>query len=138
MLEDDDDNEDGVNLSQTPQGDNKKEIKVEDKSKETKVETKAEFKLPMEEASDDWMLDDDVGVMLEDEDDKEEDVNISQTPLDKSKEMKDEDKSKVMKVENKSTEAKFETKAAFNLPMEEASEDWMLDDDVGVMLEDED
>merc|ERR1712080_62937 len=123
------DNEDGVNLSQTPQGDNKKE---------TKVETKAEFKLPMEEASDDWMLDDDVGVMLEDEDDKEEDVNISQTPLDKSKEMKDEDKSKVMKVENKSTEAKVETKAAFNLPMEEASEDWMLDDDVGVMLEDED
>merc|ERR1712226_1754820 len=81
----------------------------------------------MTEASEDWMLDDDIGIM----DDEDEETKKGETAP------------KELKVETKDAEtAQKETKAEpqkkpFALPMTEASEDWMLDDDVGIM-DDED
>jgi len=85
------------------------------------VQIKGDFGLPMTETSDDWMIDDDVGFM-EDDDEEELITEITQTA----------------KAETASKETKAEPeKKAFALPMTEASEDWMLDDEIGVM-DDED
>ena len=89
-----------------------------------KVAEKKTFSLPMDDDSDDWMIDDDVGEMIEED---EEDEN------EKAKEKSAESK-EVKKEESKEEGAK---KVAFSLPMDDNSDDWMCDDDVGAMIEDE-
>merc|ERR1712012_1099470 len=74
---------------------------------------KKPFGLPLDDASDDWMLDDDVGTMM---DEDEEEV----------------EKAPPAKVKNAVTEKK-----SFSLPLDDASDDWMIDDDVGAMIEEE-
>merc|ERR1712037_1077929 len=80
---------------------------------------KKAFSLPMDDDSDDWMLHDDVGTMIEDEEDESEKTKVSPEIVEKVVE----------------GDAK---KVAFSLPMDDNSDDWMLDDDVGAMIDDED
>ena len=90
-----------------------------------KVETKPTgIALPMSEAADDWMDDDFVGTM--DEDDEEE-------------EKKEGIKTSVKEpVKTETVPEKVETKpTGIALPMSEAAEDWMDDDFVGTMDEDD-
>merc|ERR1711953_191359 len=75
---------------------------------------KKPFGLPLDDASDDWMLDDDVGTMM------------------------DEDEEEVEKAPSAKVETAGIEKKSFSLPLDDASDDWMLDDDVGSMtMEDE-
>merc|ERR1719458_2427154 len=71
------------------------------------------------------MLDDDVGAMIDDED--EEDDSSSNTAREEEKSGKEEEKRIPDLAEKKS----------FALPLDDASDDWMLDDDLGAMVEDE-
>merc|ERR1712156_704135 len=83
-----------------------------------KVETagteKKSFSLPLDDASDDWMIDDDVGAMIEEEEDSEK-KEVSAP-------------SKAPQVEKKETvvEKKEAEKKSFSLPLDDASDDWML------------
>merc|ERR1719167_161490 len=71
---------------------------------------KKSFALPLDDASDDWMIDDDVGTMMEDEEEEEtENVQKDKEPS-----------SKEGKVETEVTEKK-----SFSLPLDDASDDWM-------------
>merc|ERR1712088_963842 len=95
-----------------------------EKAPPAKVETagteKKSFSLPLDDASDDWMLDDDVGTMIDEEEDSKEKKEDSAPP-------------KAPEAEKKEAEKK-----SFSLPLDDASDDWMLDDDVGTMtMEDE-
>merc|ERR1712107_961885 len=97
--------------------------KVESKEGDKKVV----FSLPMDDDSDDWMLDDDVGAMIDEEDEEES--------LDKSAnaESAKEANKKVEVQEPSNPEKKL-----FGLPLDDASDDWMLDDDVGTMMDEDD
>merc|ERR1712012_1152466 len=87
---------------------------------------KAVFSLPMDDDSDDWMLDDDVGAMI-DEEDEEESLN----KIANSESAKEANK----KVEVQ--EPSNPEKKPFGLPLDDASDDWMLDDDVGTMMDED-
>merc|ERR1719357_381873 len=87
---------------------------------------KAAFTLPMDDDSDDWMLDDDVGAMI-DEEDKEESPNKSAN-AESAKEA-----SKKVEVQEPSNPEK----KPFGLPLDDASDDWMIDDDVGTMMDED-
>merc|ERR1712107_73218 len=97
-------------------------------SGEVKEEVKASsgYKaLPMEDATDAWMLDDDVQMSLDD-DDEEEVSKIVES---------------VEKVTDEKTSSKEEEKPASgykSLPMNDASDAWMDDDDGGFVIIDED
>merc|ERR1712107_134955 len=96
--------------------------KVESKEGDKKVV----FSLPMDDDSDDWMLDDDVGAMIDEEDEEES--------LDKSANAESaKEANKKVEVQEPSTPEK----KPFSLPLDDASDDWMLDDDVGAMIEEE-
>ena len=120
----DDEDEEDVNSSNTAREEAvKKEIsgKKEEKRNQDLPEKKS-FALPLDDASDDWMIDDDVGTMIEDEEEEPENVQKEKEPS--------------------SEEARVETekvteKKSFSLPLDDASDDWMLDDDIGAMVEDE-
>merc|ERR1719167_1376416 len=85
---------------------------------ETAVTEKKSFSLPLDDASDDWMVDDDVGAMIEEDDDAEVVLEDKEVPPSSSK---------GSEVEKKS----------FSLPLDDASDDWMLDEDVGKMVEED-
>merc|ERR1712107_90556 len=87
---------------------------------------KAVFSLPMDDDSDDWMLDEDVGAMI-DEDDEEESPN----KIANSESAKEANK----KVEVQ--EPSNPEKKPFGLPLDDASDDWMIDDDVGTMMDED-
>merc|ERR1719278_787792 len=66
------------------------------------------------------MIDDDVGTMIEDEEEEPENVQKEKEPS--------------------SEEARVETekvteKKSFSLPLDDASDDWMLEEDMGTMVE---
>merc|ERR1719500_1503164 len=79
---------------------------------------KKSFSLPLDDASDDWMLDDDLGAMVEDE---------------------QEDPQVVLEVPSSSSSCSGSEvgKKSFSLPLDDASDDWMLEEDVGAMVEEE-
>merc|ERR1712012_787782 len=88
---------------------------------------KAVFSLPMDDDSDDWMLDDDVGAMIDEDDEEESPNKIANTES--------------AKEANKKVEAQEPSnpeKKPFGLPLDDASDDWMLDDDVGTMMDEDD
>merc|ERR1712107_680272 len=96
--------------------------KVESKEGDKKVV----FSLPMDDDSDDWMLDDDVGAMIDEEDEEES--------LDKSANAESaKEANKKVEVQEPSTPEK----KPFGLPLDDAPDDWMIDDDVGAMIEEE-
>merc|ERR1712012_774562 len=105
------------------------EKKVEQEAESTKVETeikevkeKKAFSLPMDDESDDWMNDDDLGGAMIEEDEDEDAVP-----------------EKVATLPTEMVESKEgDKKAAFSLPMDDDSDDWMLDDDVGAMIDEDD
>merc|ERR1712212_636560 len=74
-----------------------------------------------DDASDDWMIDDDVGTMIDEEEEEAEDVQKEK-----------ESSSKEAKVETEVTEKK-----SFSLPLDDASDDWMLEEEVGTMAEED-
>merc|ERR1712181_35270 len=120
----DDEDEEEVATSKTAKEENAKEAggKVEGGGKTNPdMAEKKSFALPLDDASDDWMIDDDVGTMIEEEEDEPEPVKEEKVPS-----------SMKPKVETKVTEKK-----SFSLPLDDASDDWMLDEDVGTMLEDD-
>ena len=123
---DDEDEEEESTFKTVPE-ENVKEMsgKVEKGEEEIKPDLaeKKSFALPLDDASDDWMIDDDVGTMMEDEE-EEETENVQKEK---------ESSSKEAKVETEVTEKK-----SFSLPLDDASDDWMVDDDVGAMIEEED
>merc|ERR1719239_844465 len=86
----------------------KKEIsgKKEEKRNQDLPEKKS-FALPLDDASDDWMIDDDVGTMIEDEEEEPENVQKEKEPS-----------SKEARVE---TEKVIEKKL-FSLPFDDASD----------------
>merc|ERR1712156_920685 len=117
-----------------------------------KVETagteKKSFSLPLDDASDDWMLDDDVGAMIEEEDDSEKKKEDSAPPKAPEVEKKEVCYSSsclgdgncyspsclaLVEKKEKVVEKKEAEKKSFSLPLDDASDDWMLDDDVGSM-----
>merc|ERR1711962_695139 len=76
----------------------------------------------MDDESDDWMNDDDLGgAMIEEDEDGDVVPEKAATLPTEKVESKEGDK-----------------KAAFSLPMDDDSDDWMLDDDVGAMIDEED
>merc|ERR1719352_1444904 len=84
----------------------------------------------MDDDSDDWMLDDDMGAMIDDED--EEEVATCKTAKEENAKEADE------KVEGGGkTNPDLVEKKSFALPLDDASDDWMIDDDVGTMIEEE-
>merc|ERR1719458_619806 len=108
-------------LAKKKKEDMEKKSEEEERDKKATCEApgKKAFSLPMDDDSDDWMLDDDVGTMIEDEEDESEKTKVSPEIVEK-----------VVEVGAK--------KVAFSLPMDDNSDDWMLDDDVGAMIDDED
>merc|ERR1719341_419656 len=99
------------------------EEKIQEKPKETK---KAIAGLPMDDASDAWMIDD-VGTMDSDSDDEVE--QTKQTTICEKL---------IETIEEKVQEKEKESKPAITgLPMDDASEAWMIDD-VGTMDSDSD
>ena len=108
-------------LAKKKKEDMEKKSEEEERDKKATCEApgKKAFSLPMDDDSDDWMLDDDVGTMIEDEEDESEKTKVSPEIVEKVVE----------------GDAK---KVAFSLPMDDNSDDWMLDDDVGAMIDDED
>ena len=123
MIDDEDEEENGT--SNAAKEENVKEMdgKVEGGEKTNPDLTeKKSFALPLDDASDDWMIDDDVGTMIEEEEDEPDPVKEEKVPS--------------------SIEPKVETevleKKSFSLPLDDASDDWMLDDDVGMMVEEDD
>merc|ERR1711962_92952 len=98
-----------------------------EKAESKEGDKKAAFSLPMDDDSDDWMLDDDVGAMI-DEDDEE----TSPNKIANAESAKEANK----KVEVQ--EPSDPEKKPFGLPLDDASDDWMLDDDVGTMMDDDD
>merc|ERR1719312_2198705 len=122
MIDDEDEEEEST--SKTVREENVKEMsgKGEEERKPDLAEKKS-FALPLDDASDDWMIDDDVGTMMEDEE-EEETENVQKEK---------ESSSKEAKVETEVTEKK-----SFSLPLDDASDDWMVDDDVGAMIDEED
>jgi len=106
--------------------------KVTDEKTSSKEEVKpvSGYKsLPMNDASDAWMDDDDGGFVMIDEDDAEEDTV-----------KKDEEKD-AFKTDETSTETKEEPKPATGykaLPMNDASDAWMDDEDAGFTMDDDD
>merc|ERR1712018_661831 len=87
---------------------------------------KKSFALPLDDASDDWMIDDDIGTMIEDE---EEEVEKEKEPSSKE--------AKVEVTEDKEAKVEVTDKKSFSLPLDDASDDWMLDENLGGMVEEE-
>merc|ERR1712037_423277 len=119
----DDEDEEDVNSSNTAReeisGKEEKSGKEEEKRIPDLAEKKS-FALPLDDASDDWMLDDDLGTMIEDEEEEAENEQKKKEPSSS-------------KVETE----KVTEKKSFSLPLDDASDDWMLDDDLGAMVEEE-
>merc|ERR1712203_695092 len=109
---DEEDEEESLNKSANAESAKEASKKVE--VQEPSNPEKKPFGLPLDDASDDWMLDDDVGIMM------------------------DEDEQEVEKAPPARIETAGTEKKSFSLPLDDASDDWMLDDDVGTMIEEED
>merc|ERR1712211_163448 len=110
MIDEEDEEE---SLDKSANAESAKEANKKVEVQEPSTPEKKPFGLPLDDASDDWMLDDDVGTMMDEDEDEVE-------------------KAPPAKVETAVTEKK-----SFSLPLDDASDDWMLDDDVGAMIEEE-
>merc|ERR1719220_2852776 len=120
-----------------------------EKAPPAKVETagaeKKSFSLPLDDASDDWMLDDDVGTMIEEEEEETENAQKENVPSSKSPKVETEVTETDLKEEKEipssgagsAVENEAAQKKSFSLPLDDASDDWMLDDDMGGTMEEE-
>merc|ERR1712083_106033 len=91
------------------------------------------------------MLDDDVGTMIEEEEEDTENAQKEKVPSSKSPKVETEvtetDLKEEKEIPSSDTKSAVENEAAqkksFSLPLDDASDDWMLDDDMGGAMEGE-